>query len=150
MLLLLQAISASHQKLMLIPCPFMLHCRLVLVDASALMYRMHFGHSSDMRLSSKGGEDTTIVYGFLNTVINLLMLTPPPTHFAVAFDSGTTFRQGGKSFRQEASVAAYLTSDQVHLPSSHSVVWAICIAIITATVLPWHAYDRSVRINFAC
>ena len=39
------------------------------------------------------GEDTTVVYVFLNMLLNLLALEPPPTHFAVVFDAA------GKSFR---------------------------------------------------
>ena len=79
----------------------MLPRRLVLVDANALMYRMHFGHGIDMRLSSKGGEDTTIVYGFIKTILNLLSLSPPPTHFAVVFDSrNAAYGHGGITFRQ--------------------------------------------------
>lgn len=41
------------------------------------------------------GEDTTVLFGFLSTLLNLLELAPPPTHFAVVFDSpGKTFRRG--------------------------------------------------------
>ena len=39
------------------------------------------------------GEDTTVLFGFLNTLLNLLELAPPPTHFAVVFDAP------GKNFR---------------------------------------------------
>jgi len=39
------------------------------------------------------GEDTTVLFGFLSTLLNLLELVPPPTHFAVVFDArGKTFR----------------------------------------------------------
>jgi hypothetical protein len=44
-------------------------------------------------LSLRAGEDTTVLFGFLNTLLNLLELSPPPTHFAVVLDApGKTFR----------------------------------------------------------
>lgn len=42
------------------------------------------------------GDDTTVLFGFLSTLLNLLELVPPPTHFAVVFDAR------GKTFRCEA------------------------------------------------
>lgn len=34
-----------------------------------------------------------MLFGFLNTLLNLLELSPPPTHFAVVLDApGKTFR----------------------------------------------------------
>lgn len=69
-----------------------------------MMYRMHFGYgiNIDRRLTSELGEDTTIVYGFLNAVLNLLTLHPPPTHFAAAFDSGgSAAGHSGKTFRHQ-------------------------------------------------
>lgn len=82
-------------------------CRLMLVDASSMMYRMHFGYgiNIDRRLTSELGEDTTIVYGFLNAVLNLLTLHPPPTHFAAAFDSGgSAAGHSGKTFRSASDL----------------------------------------------
>jgi 5'-3' exonuclease len=67
--------------------------RLVLVDATALMFRMHFGFGIGSRLETSQGEDTSIAYGVVNVLLNLLELQPPPTHFAVVFDAaGKTFR----------------------------------------------------------
>lgn len=67
-------------------------CRLILVDAHALLYRSHFGFGAQ-RLATAGGEDTSIAYGFLSTVLRLLELQQPPTHFAVVMDHhGKTFR----------------------------------------------------------
>ena len=44
------------------------------------------------------GEDTSVLFGFLNTLLNLLELSPPPTHFAVVCDArGKTFRQAKPS-----------------------------------------------------
>ncbi|KAK9915428.1 hypothetical protein WJX75_009044 [Coccomyxa subellipsoidea] len=68
--------------------------RLILVDAHALLYRSHFGFSGQ-RLATVSGEDTSISYGFLSTVLRLLEIQEPPTHFAVVMD------HHGKTFRHE-------------------------------------------------
>ncbi|CAK0782361.1 hypothetical protein CVIRNUC_005650 [Coccomyxa viridis] len=68
--------------------------RLILVDAHALLYRSHFGFRAQ-RLETAGGEDTSISYGFLSTVLRLLEIQEPPTHFAVVMD------HHGKTFRHE-------------------------------------------------
>ena len=84
-------LSSSSCACRLTPA-FTVQCRLVLVDAMALLYRGHFGFK-DVRLSSSLGEDTSILYGFVGTLLNLLQLSPPPTHLAVVFDAaGKTFR----------------------------------------------------------
>ena len=62
------------------------------MDAHALLYRSHFGFRGQ-RLETAGGEDTSISYGFLSTVLRLLEIQEPPTHFAVVMDHhGKTFR----------------------------------------------------------
>lgn len=67
--------------------------RMILTDAMALLYRSHFAFGPDHRLRNSKGEDTTVVFGFLSTLLSLLELQPPPTHVVVVFDaSGKTFR----------------------------------------------------------
>ena len=62
------------------------------MDAHALLYRYNFAYGPNL-LTSSGGEDTSIAYGFLSTLLSLLELRPPPTHMAVVFDApGKTFR----------------------------------------------------------
>ncbi|KAL3155299.1 hypothetical protein ABBQ32_013081 [Trebouxia sp. C0010 RCD-2024] len=68
--------------------------RLILLDAFALLYRAHFG-LKDVRLATSTGEDTSILFAFLRSLLGLLELEPPPTHFAVVFDAA------GKTFRHE-------------------------------------------------
>ena len=80
--------------------------RMILVDAMALMYRSHFSFAPDHRLRTSSGEDTTVIFGFLSTLLSLLELNPTPTHFLVVFDaSGKTFRHelysGYKGHRPE-------------------------------------------------
>ncbi|PSC70053.1 DNA polymerase I [Micractinium conductrix] len=67
--------------------------RMILCDAMALLYRSHYAFSEAHRLRNVAGEDTTVLFGFLSTLFNLLEVQPPPTHFAVVFDArGKTFR----------------------------------------------------------
>lgn len=67
--------------------------RMILVDAMALMYRSHFSFGPDHRMRTSTGEDTTVIFGFLSTLLSLLEVDPTPTHFLVVFDaSGKTFR----------------------------------------------------------
>lgn len=68
---------------------------MILTDAMALLYRSHFAFSVSHRLQTSKGEDTTVIFGFLSTLLSLLELNPSPTHFAVVFDSS------GKTFRHE-------------------------------------------------
>lgn len=68
------------------------------MDAHALLYRSHFGFKGQ-RLETSGGEDTSISYGFLSTVLRLLEIQEPPTHFAVVMD------HHGKTFRCDADPA---------------------------------------------
>ena len=46
----------------------MVPCRLVIVDAHALLYRVHYSFGLAARLKTRGGQDTSIEYGFINTV----------------------------------------------------------------------------------
>jgi DNA polymerase-1 len=65
--------------------------RLFLLDAFALIYRSYFAFSRNPRINSKG-QNTSAVFGFTNTLIDLL-LNEDPTHIAVVFDApGPTFR----------------------------------------------------------
>ena len=57
----------------------------------ALIYRAHFAFSKNPIVNSKG-LNTSAVYGFLNTLLELIN-KEKPTHFAVAFDTkAPTFR----------------------------------------------------------
>ena len=57
----------------------------------ALIYRAHFAFSKNPIVNSKG-VNTSAVYGFLNTLLELIN-KEKPTHFAVAFDTkAPTFR----------------------------------------------------------
>ena len=68
--------------------------RLFLIDAYAMIYRAYYAFMKmDRRTSS--GLSTGVIYGFLNTV-NEILEKENPTHIGVVFDPS------GKTFRHEA------------------------------------------------
>ena len=65
--------------------------KLFLLDAYALIYRAYYALIRSPRMNSKG-ENTSAVYGFVNTLEEVLQ-KQQPSHIAVAFDpAGPTFR----------------------------------------------------------
>jgi DNA polymerase I len=78
--------------------------KLFLLDAFALIYRAHFAFLKTPRITSKG-LNTSAVFGFMNTLLEVLK-NEKPTHIGVAFDtSKPTFRheqyEAYKAQRQE-------------------------------------------------
>ncbi|MBN1466202.1 DNA polymerase I [candidate division KSB1 bacterium] len=65
--------------------------RLFLIDAMALAYRVYFAFARNPLINSKG-ENVSAVFGFTNTLVNLLD-TEKPDYLAVVFDTPEpTFR----------------------------------------------------------
>ena len=65
--------------------------RLFLLDAYALIYRAYYAFMRMPRINSKG-MNTSAIFGFMNTLDDVLT-REKPTHLAVVFDpSGPTFR----------------------------------------------------------
>ncbi len=64
--------------------------KLFLIDAYALIYRSYYALINSPRINSKG-MNTSAVMGFCNT-LNEVLRKEQPTHLAVAFDHGKTFR----------------------------------------------------------
>ena len=65
--------------------------KLFLLDAYALIYRAYYAFIKNPRVNSKG-ENTSAIFGFVNTLEEVLR-KENPTHIAVAFDPpGPTFR----------------------------------------------------------
>jgi DNA polymerase-1 len=65
--------------------------KLFLLDAYALIYRAYFAFSSNPRITSKG-LNTSAVFGFTNTLLEILT-KEKPSHIAVVFDmEGPTVR----------------------------------------------------------
>jgi len=78
--------------------------KLFLLDAYALIYRSYYAFIKSPRVSSKG-LNTSAIFGFVNTLEEVLK-KENPTHIAVAFDpEGPTFRHDAyehyKAQRQE-------------------------------------------------
>ncbi|MDR2824538.1 MAG: DNA polymerase I [Prevotellaceae bacterium] len=68
--------------------------KLLLVDAYAIIYRAYYAFVKNPRVNSKG-LNTSAIFGFVNTLDEVLK-NQQPTHVAVAFDPA------GKTFRHEA------------------------------------------------
>ncbi|HQW22086.1 MAG TPA: DNA polymerase I [Bacteroidia bacterium] len=65
--------------------------KLFLLDGMALIYRAYFGFSNNHRINSKG-LNTSAIFGFTNTLLEVLR-KENPSHIAVVFDtSGPTAR----------------------------------------------------------
>ncbi len=76
---------------MLKPIFLMERNKLFLLDAYALIYRAYYALINAPRMSSKG-FNTSAIYGFVNTLYDVLK-RENPTHIAVCFDPpGLTFR----------------------------------------------------------
>ena len=64
--------------------------KIFLIDAYAIIYRSYYALIKSPRINSKG-LNTSAIMGFCNT-LNEVMQKERPTHLAVAFDHGKTFR----------------------------------------------------------
>jgi len=65
--------------------------KLFLLDAYALIYRAYYAFIKSPRINSKG-QNTSAIFGFINTLEDVLK-KENPTHIGVAFDPpGPTFR----------------------------------------------------------
>ena len=64
--------------------------KLFLIDAYAIIYRSYYAFIKNPRINSKG-LNTSAIVGFMNT-LNEVLTKEKPTHLAVAFDIGKTFR----------------------------------------------------------
>lgn len=82
--------------------------KLLLIDAYALIYRSYYAFIKNPRINSKG-VNTSAVFGFINTLEDVIKRLEP-THVAIGFDpSGPTFRheiyEQYKSQREETPEA---------------------------------------------
>lgn len=65
--------------------------KLVLIDGHALAYRMFYALPLES-FTTKAGEPTNATYGFVRTLLELILGDDPPRYLAVSFDLGETFR----------------------------------------------------------
>lgn len=101
---------------------------LILIDGSALAYRSFFGFIRNPLINSRG-ENTSAVYGFVNSLLKLLEQTSP-SHIACVFDTpAPTFRH--KVYKQYKSTRAKMPEDLVDsLPWIKEAVAGFNIPII--------------------
>lgn len=102
--------------------------KLFLLDAMALIYRAHFAFIKAPRITSKG-LNTSAVFGFTNTLLEVLQ-KEKPTHLGVAFDtSAPTFRhvqfEAYKAQRQEQP-----EDITVAIPLVKRLLKAMCIPVL--------------------
>ncbi|KAA6439196.1 DNA polymerase I [Dyadobacter flavalbus] len=102
--------------------------KLFLLDAMALIYRAHFAFIKTPRVTSKG-LNTSAVFGFTNTLLEVLQ-KEKPTHIGVAFDtSAPTFRH----IQYEAYKAQREAQPEdiaVAIPLVKRLLQAMCIPIL--------------------
>ncbi|MDD2288040.1 MAG: DNA polymerase I, partial [Bacteroidales bacterium] len=65
--------------------------KLFLIDAMAIIFRAYYAFNKNPRINSKG-QNTSAIFGFANTLLDILKQNKP-THIGVAFDlHGPTVR----------------------------------------------------------
>ncbi|MBR4845328.1 MAG: DNA polymerase I [Bacteroidaceae bacterium] len=102
--------------------------KLFLLDAYALIYRAYYAFIKNPRINSKG-MNTSAIFGFVNTLSDLLK-RQQPTHLGVAFDpAGPTFRheayEAYKAQREETPEAIRLS-----VPIIKEIIAAYSIPIL--------------------
>ena len=102
--------------------------KLFLIDGFALAYRSYYAFIRNPLINSKG-ENTSVCFGFINTVWSILS-TYNPTHIAVVFDtSAPTHRH--EMYKEYKSTRAKMPEDMAEqLPRLHEVIEAMNIPII--------------------
>lgn len=101
--------------------------RLFLIDAYALIFRSYYALLNSARRNSRG-ENTSAVYGFFNT-LHEVVSREHPSHIAVAFDpSGPTFRHEASPYYKAQRDA---TPEDIHwsVPHVKSLLGALRIPI---------------------
>lgn len=90
--------------------------KLFLIDAYALIFRAYYAFIKNPRINSKG-LNTSAIFGFTNTLFDL-MKKERPSHLAVVFDVGETFRhqvyKEYKANRQETPEAIRIAIPYIH------------------------------------
>ncbi len=103
--------------------------KLFLLDAYALIYRAYYALFRNPRVTSKG-MNTSAVFGFVNTLEDLLK-TEEPTHLAVCFDP-----PGGHTFRHDlfpdykANREKQPEDITVAVPYIKRILKAMCIPVV--------------------
>lgn len=101
---------------------------LVLIDGHALAYRMFYALPLD-RFNTRAGEPTNATFGFVRTLMDLVLADDPPEYVAVSFDVGKTFRD---DLFPDYKATRAKTPDELHMQVQRirEVVAAFDIPII--------------------
>jgi DNA polymerase-1 len=106
--------------------------KLFLLDAMALIFRAHYAFISAPRVNSKG-LNTSAVYGFINTLLEIIQ-KERPTHLGVAFESTVP------TFRQERFPAYKAHRDET--PEDISIAVPYIMRLLEAMQIPCLWADR--------
>jgi DNA polymerase-1 len=102
--------------------------RLFLLDAYALIFRGYYAFIKNPRINSKG-LDTSAIFGFMNSLLDLIK-REKPDHLAVAFDKeGSTVRTEMYT-DYKANRSATPEAIMIAIPYIHEILKAMHIPII--------------------
>ncbi len=101
---------------------------LILIDGSALAYRSYFAFIRTPLFNSRG-ENTSVTFGFLNSLFSLLNKYEP-SHLAVVFDTAAPTHRH-EIYKEYKSTRAKMPEDMAdQLPRLHEVVKAMKIPLL--------------------
>ena len=102
--------------------------RLFLIDGSALAYRSYFAFARNRLINSKG-EDTSVPYGFVNSLLKLFR-EYEPEYIVVVFDTGRpTFRH--EKFPEYKATRQKMPEDMaISLPRIYQILEAMNIPVL--------------------
>jgi DNA polymerase-1 len=103
--------------------------KLFLLDGMALVYRAHFAFATRPIFTSKG-VNTSALYGFTNTLLNVVQ-TQQPTHIAVAFDTAAPTQRHIDFPAYKAQREEMPEDISVAIPHVRRLVEAFNIPVIT-------------------
>jgi len=102
--------------------------RLFLLDAFALIYRAYFALGKTPLYNSKG-MNTAAVFGFTNTLVDLIQ-REKPTHIAVCFDTAAPTKRGEEFTEYKANRQEQPEDITVALPYIRRIIEAFKIPIV--------------------
>jgi DNA polymerase-1 len=111
--------------------------KLFLLDAYALIFRAFYAFIKNPRINSKG-LDTSAVFGFLNTLMDIIR-REKPHYLAVAFDKGKSVERTGLYEAYKANRLETPEGIKIAVPYIHQLLQAMHIPIIELE--GWEADD---------
>lgn len=102
--------------------------RLYLIDAYAMIFRGYYAFIKNPRLSSKG-LDTSAIFGFTNSLIELIK-RERPAHLAVVFDVGKANIRTEDFSEYKANRAETPEAIKIAVPYIHQILEAMHIPIL--------------------